>query len=439
MAKSPTMPAPQHAGEIRVEKHDVGYIARAQVKDGFVFFYFSELSFSRQSIDAVLEIEIESSKGIRQPFQQRIDLRSASAVSKLTTELNNAYGGKKEQDGYNWALIINGVFTEVSRKIKGNQRPISLRHIAYEDPKFLLLPFLQEGVSNLVFGTSEVGKTWWVERLALSLATGKEFMGFYSPGGKKTLFIDYEDTAKVCASRYRMLCKGLGVVYDDVIDLLPYYKPTGSIRDNVEILKKIVAEEKIDLIAIDAGGDAAGGSPSDEQKVIDLFNALDEIPCTKLVIHHEPKYIQNEQAAFYGSSYWRNLSRVAWRLELETEEQDSKLIKLSIQKKSNLPPQPVVYYRQKFWGVSIDDALEGDGVPVVTFETVTQSQLNREKPIEEAGTEALEKHGEMSVLNLQDVLGRERSVVFRKLKEMEKKGIVEQVKKGRVFLWRLKQ
>lgn len=436
-------PPPLFPGEIRVIKDELGFGARAQTKRGFIYFYITELTYSRQSIDAVVEIEIDVKGEKRPSFIQRIDLRSSSAIRSLVTDLNNAYGGKREETGYNWALILNSVIAAVSNKIKQQQVAIDLSEVAFEEPTFLLSPFLQQDAPNLVFAQSEVGKTFFVQRLCLSLISGQDFLGFPSPKGKKVLYLDYEDSAAAFASRLHKLCKGMVLDYKATVQSLVYFNPSGSLRNNLEIVRKIVKDNNIDLIVVDAGGDAAGGSPNDEEKVIDLFNALGELPGTKLMLHHEPKYVVNEAAAFYGSMYWKARSRVAWRLEMESEDEFSKLVKLSVQKKSNLPPQPVLYYRQSFTGVTLDEVFGEDATPMrfipsikLELEQVTTTQSRNS--VDDTLLEALEKHGDLSASQLSEMIGKARSWTHKALQNLADKNLIEYVKKGRTMVWKLK-
>lgn len=429
-------PPPIFPGDVRVIKDGASFGARVQARSGFVYFHVTELTFSRQSIDCVLEIEIDI-KGEKRPnFVQRIDLRSSSGIRSLVTDLNNAFGGKKDEKGYNWSLILNAVVSALHERIKKEQDVIPLDDIKFEEPQFLLIPFLQKDAPNLLFAQSEVGKTFFVQRLALSLATGNPFLGYPTPQGIKTLYLDYEDSPSAFAARLHKLCKGMGITYAEATKHIFYYKPGGSLRNNLEIVRRLIEERKIDLLVIDAGGDASGGSPSDEEKVIDLFNALEEIPCTKLMIHHEPKYVHSEATSFYGSMYWKARSRVAWRLELESEEEHSKLVKMTIQKKSNLPPQPALYYRQHFIGLTIDELLEGGGatlVPSITLEREdppTPPEINIDVQI----LNELEKEPS-SETQLAQLIGKDRSNVGKHLRTLKAKGIVHQIRKGKSILW----
>lgn len=436
------LPPALYAGEIRVIDHELGYAARAQVPEGYIYFIFTEISHARQSIDGVLEIEVDTKGGIKQPFVQRIDIRSSSAISKLVTDLNNAFGGKRDEKGFNWALILNGVVAEFSKSIKKSQKAEYLVGTVFTEPVFLLPPFLQENSPNLLFAETQAGKTWLAIRLGVSLITGQQFLGYNAPVNKKVLFIDYEDEKSTFASRLHKVCAGAKIGFDEVAINFPYYRPSGSLRENVEVVKKIISEEKIDLIIIDAGGDAAGGSPSDEAKVLELFNSLSSLPVTKLLLHHEPKYVVSEAAAFYGSMYWKARSRVAWRLEVESEEDGVKLIKASIQKRSNLPYIEPIYYKTHFNVIELEEVFDESKtspiIPAVKFQVVTEAQLKKEKPIDEAVIQAIESEGQMTINQLSKFVGRDASVVGKTLRG-HLSASVEQKKVGREIVWRLKK
>lgn len=418
-------------GEAIVSREGGVYTAYATVEKGKVQFIFSEISFTKQSVECVLSIHLRVSEGYQPPFTQRIDLRSASARKSLATDLNAAYGDKKA--GYNWVLLCNTAFNGVVEQIQKDQQPQTMKGLGYEEVPFLASPFLQTGVPNVLFAQSEAGKTWFALRLALSLVTGQEFIGYPIKGGHKVLFLDYEDSMRVFVNRIYNLAVGMGIKKTDVEEAIHYYKPTGSFRNNTEHIKGIVEQHGYSLIIIDAGGDAAGGSPSDEEKVLDLFNALEEVKTTKLILHHEPKYVQNEQAAFFGSMYWKARARVAWRLQVESEEAGKKLIKASIQKRSNLPYIEPFYYHLEFDSFRIFEEYEPEVTMAVRMTKAEAGVLNKERPIGDVAQEAIKEHGELTSAQISELAGRERTFVHRTLLQ-DKRFIQKKVGKGMVWL-----
>lgn len=416
-------------GDLTVEKTSIGYIIETNIPDGRAVFTFTELSVSRKGVDVVLKIQLKKAdKDTSSPFSTRIDIRSSSAQSALCTNLNNAFGAKK--DGYNWSLIVNNVFTALAERMNTESGSVSVAGMTYTEPEFLLKPFLQKDATNMIFAQGETGKTFWTLYLGVALIAGKEFFGYPAKKGHKILFVDYEDTLQVFSSRLHRVCQGLGVSYDEVAKHFYYLEPQGSVKDIIEVLRKDIAEKNISLAIFDAGGDACGGSPNDEKLVIELFNALQTLKCTKLVIHHEPKTtvgLSNEQAA-YGSAYWRNRCRVAWRLEKKTEDEKGKIVKMSIAKKSNLGYLSPIHYNFQF--ESYEDALFEDRNTPGVFFTVTDA------PVENAETKNevvahLKMVGQQSMKEIQDALDIPRSSMRYVIESLENKGKIRKIGGGK--------
>ena len=425
--------------EAIVTKDGTSYIAQLPVQKGNVTMRFKEISFSKQSVDCVVSIKLNVEEGSYPVFSQRVDLRSASARKSLATDLNAAYGSKREA-GYNWVLILNIVFNQVIQNIKGEQKPTYGLGKEYEIIPFLLSPFLQANVSNIVFASSEVGKTWFSLSMAAAIATGIPFLNYQAPNGKKTLYLDYEDDFKTFINRLHKLCAGTDVPFDTIASKIAYYKPVGSFRNNVELIRDMVVEGGFDLIVVDAGGDAAGGSPSDEEKVLDLFNALDEVPCTRLIIHHEPKNVVNEDAAYFGSQYWKARSRVGWRLKMETRQHNDVLVKASLEKKSNLGFIEPFH----FWLRLGDDAFfEMDGeVPPVRLERPAQEEITKllrsitvTKDQQDMVLELLSEP--LTIKEIEATTKIPYTTLFEMLKNLEKDHVVVKEKgAGRSYLWK---
>ena len=416
-------------GDVKIAKIGREYLAKIPIKEGEVFVTFTEISRSRQSLTTVISVQLNHSKeGQSTPFSQRIDLASASAVTDLRRSLDGAYG--KE---HNWTLVLNKAANSLRFALNNSEKPINFKGLKYEEDPFLMKPFLQKDACNMVFGDSEVGKSYFSLYMAVCLASGKPFMGYAIEAPyKKTLFLDYEDSPLIFNNRLFEVCGGLGISKDEISDYIQLYRPQGSIRDLVEVVSKFVAENKYDLIVIDAGSNAAGGSPNDEQKVVDMFNALEQIPCTKLIIHHEPKNTDGfaDNKAFYGSTFWRALTRVAWRLVLENEE-DGKLIKAVIAKKSNMGKVDPFLYRQK-WEIQGFD-YEGEDAPIHCTFTV-EGEIHRNDD-DEAIIKCLSENEEMSGNQMKEILGLTTDKFKKAIQRLKNSGVVSFKGNTRTTLW----
>jgi hypothetical protein len=408
------------------------YIVSVPVKEGRAVITFTEISRSHQSFSTVITVKLVSATdGELTPFSQRIDLNSSSAVETLRRALDNAYGKT-----HNWTLVLNKAANAIRTAFAQEQKPTFVTDDGYEKVPFLITPFLQRGASNMVFGDSEVGKTYFCLRLAASLASGAPFLGFESPGGVRTLFLDYEDSKAIFNNRLFEICAGLSLDKKEVASNIAWYRPEGTIRDEASTISRFILEHKFDLIIIDAGSNAVGGSPNDEQIVVQMFNALEHIPCTKLIIHHEPKDVSGvaDNKAFYGTTFWRALTRVAWRLVLENEE-DGKLIKAVIAKKSNLGKVEPFMYRQK-WGIrgweSPDEMLPFNPT---YFERV---EMTPGKSFKEKIVDCLTEHGELTKYQIMEMTGIGNNYWKEISQEMKQEGALGVRGNTRGAVWYLK-
>lgn len=414
-------------GDTSVIESGRDFIVTVPTPEGMAEFVYSEISRTAQSFSVLISVHFNDNKeGLQPKFVQRLNLNSASAITDLRRSLDDAYGKK-----HRWAILLNKANNAIRVAFIETQKPTNFDKMEYTTDTFLLKPFLQKDVSNMVFGDSEVGKTYFCLRLAVSLATGINFMGFIAPQGVKTLFLDYEDSASTFNNRLFEVAAGLGIQKEDITPFIEWYKPDGSIRDISEVISRFVTDHNYGLIVIDAGSNAAGGSPNDEQKVVDMFNALEHIPCTKLIIHHEPKNVMGiaDEKAYYGTTFWRALTRIAWRLTLENEE-DGKHIKAVITKKSNLGKVEPIHYRQK-WGMG---GYETNYQPCY-FDVITPER--KENPMQSI-ERCLREHGELSRSQITEMTGLSADTVKRNLQALKDLGTIEVKGEKRGSLWSIK-
>lgn len=362
---------------IHLEKNNREYIAEVGIPQGRVVVKYSEISRARQSFGAVISVQLISTKeGTMPAFEQRLDLNSASGVSQLVTALNGAYGGKKEN--FNWTLILNRANNALKTAVLEEKKTLTAEGVAYQESPFLLRPFLQKDSANMVFGNSQTGKTYFALYMAACAVLKRDFFD-YQTAPFKTLFLDYEDSHQTFVNRLHQIANGLRMEPKDILDSFRYYQPEAALKDESEIIAKFVETEGFDLVIIDAGADASGGSPNDETKVLELFNALNNIPCTKLIIHHEPKNVIGVSAenAYYGTAFWRARVRVGWRLTVESDESNEKIIKATITKNSNMAPVSPFVYKMIWGGQEIgkpsvmfsvmDNFVESDEAKIINF------------------------------------------------------------------------
>jgi hypothetical protein len=358
---------------LKIRKVIRDYIVEVPLPSAALHVIFTEIIRSRQSFETVITVQlIHQKEGVMSPFSQRIDLNSASAISNLATALNAAYGNKK--DGYNWVLILNRVAVAIKRAITEDKKPTAFSpDDQYETSTYLVQHFLEQGSPTLIHGDGSTGKSYLTLYMAVCAALERDFFGKHTQYFK-TLYIDHEATAKKLKNRLHRIANGLGVPFSSLTPHIHWYKPEGSLANEQEIIARIVEEGGYQAIIIDAGASASGGSPMDEQAVLRMFSALDQIPAAKLIIHHEPKNLEGvgDDKAYYGTTFWRNAPRLAWRLKRESKDGPKSIIKATHHKANDDGESAPFVYAMTF----TDDPL-----PATTFTVLDDFAPSEESQI----------------------------------------------------------
>lgn len=405
---------------LSIRKISRDYYVEVPLANGRVFIKFAEIVRSRQSFEAVVSVRADIIKeGLKPAYETRIDLNSASAVSMLCTNLNAAFGNKKE--GYNWAYILNRAGNAMKHLIQQEKQPTVLgADVTYENTTYLVEHFLEAGSPTLVHGDGSTGKSYFCLYMAACAALKLDFFGKKTLPFK-TLYIDHEATITKLKNRLFRISNNLEVPFTSLSEKIHWYKPEGSIASEQEIIARMVEDGGYGCIIVDAGASASGGSPMDEQAVLRLFNALDHIPCAKLVIHHEPKNSEgSDDKAYYGTTFWRNAPRVAWRLKREVKEGTKSIIK-AIHHKSNddRESEPITY--------SMDFA---DDPPRVKFEVVDHFEKSDEAKVLEYLTQ-----GGADLDGVIDAIGSSRTSAQRTIDDLMSKGKIERKREGKKYLY----
>lgn len=409
---------------VQLLKQSRSYIANIPCPTGRVVFDFSEITRSRQSFEVLLNVTlVHKTEGKMPSFEQRLDLNSQNAVATLATTLNKAYG--KEQ---NWVLMLNKAGNALKQLIKDEKQPLTAK-TELSPVEFLLFPFLQKHSANMIFADSEVGKSFLALYMAACSADQQRFFAFETHP-MKTLYLDYEDDFDTFSFRLHSIGKGNSLSFPVIQEAIKYHKPDGDMVDETEIVARMVEEGRFDLVIIDAGSSATGGDPLNATPVIKLFDALEKIPCTKLIIHHEGKATEGKSdgQSVYGTTFWKARIRVGWRLSCVQESKDDsgseKIIKMSMFKGSNLPRQESFTYKVRFHkeGITfsiIDDFAEPRETKIVNF---------------------LSDNPDSTYRNLEDATGIPRQTLQRDLQALLQKDVVKQKKepgKTGVVVWSL--
>lgn len=353
-----------------------------------------------------------------------VNFSSLSSTSAFATALNSAIGNKK--DGYNWSQMLNRVGKAVRTATAGKSNPVELLTNDYVKATFLADTFLEKGKANVVFGRGDTGKTFLALYLVACGATGSDFLGKKTQKFR-TCFIDYEDDDVSASNRLIRIAAGHNMNIEELRKNIVYYKPQGSVADEREKISRFVKEKNIDLILIDAGASATGGSPLEEAPVLKFFTSLDRIECTKLIIHHEPRSAleKEDDDSYYGTTYWRNCPRLMFRLKDTKESIDDtkKILQITWAKANNMrKPKPI------FISCEMSDDSDILVKPWTKYEVLDEFEPSLESKIV---TYLLE--GEADLGAISSAVNTSTSTVERSLERLMKTSKVERKRDGKKY------
>ena len=190
---------------------------------------------------------------------------------------------------------------------------------------FLLEPYIRQNQHTLIFGDGDNGKSllalWW----------GLQVASNHGP----VLYLDYETDANTTAERLFWLLDGAGLPMPDNFAYLEGIEPLARC---LPVVKQHVHELKPVLIIVDSAS-MASGKPQEDEAVLSYFAAFRSLGAAGLTITHVSK--NGRETEPYGSVYWRNMSRLALRIDGEREE-DGILVSFTDTKSNNnskVPPR----------------------------------------------------------------------------------------------------
>ena len=316
-------------GDPTVAEENGVYTVSVPISDGFAVFSFEDISGTGARMEADVSCSIDIPGVARRPFRQRLKIESGSNRAEYARALNESYGKT-----YPWVLVLSQCCTALAdfmEKATGEEEYLS---ILPSGTSYLLYPFLEENSPNILFGKGGSGKTYIALRMAISYATGNDFIGELPTKTGNTLFIDYESSGSNFQHRITQLLGSLQAVPDDSLKRFFYYDPKGMpLKDVVKQVKKIILKRSITFVIIDSAALACGGQPEEAGTAIDYFNALAKLKITTLTIAHETKSEEHDKP--FGSVFFYNSARNIFNAQND-QEQDENVIHTGLfHRKSN--------------------------------------------------------------------------------------------------------
>jgi len=419
-----------------ISEEDDSVIVEIPTKEGIARFDFSNVEQTKSdTLNVMLTVEHLVLGSRRVPYTQRVNLFSQSGMEGLSRILGKTFGKTLP-----WELLLNTAQSALVKYLANLDRSVDLSEVEDEETPLLFAPFLVENGANMLFGDGGTGKTFFCLRLALSLATGKPFLGFKPKEPAGTLFIDYEDNAKSASYRLSRLCADPALGLDPVQakKFIRYFNPQGApLASITPALKKIIREHSIGLVLVDSVASACGSEPEKAESAAQYYNALQSLGVTSLSIAHVPKTEGGKQDKAFGSVFWHNLARNTWNIQGE-EDKDAPTV--SLEAVGGDKSRQLRLFHRKFNGGAKSPTINLKityGERDVRFEASSGTYWDKEKKLEEKILASLRFQDGQSKSDLADEFSDVPDKTLKNvLSVMKKKGFIrkEESRGGRYWL-----
>ena len=262
--------------------------------------------------------------------------------------------------------------------------------------RWLVYPVLNTGHPTIIFGQGASGKSWLAQYVSVLVDAGLSASGLHVEPAN-VLYLDWETNQQELETRVTMIRKGLGLTGKSNLKYRPMWD---GLLSDLETVRSQVLDHDIQLVVIDSIGAACGGSPSEEQTVIPLFNGLRSLGVTSLCIDHI-----NKEGSLFGSSYKFFNGRQVFQVKKD-QGTDSSFIDFGLfhEKSSNSSMLKPMGWRISF---------EGELVKINSKE-VADTGLESEMRISDRIKNLLQ-HGPMHPTEIAEYLEKEQSHIRKEL------------------------
>jgi hypothetical protein len=113
---------------------------------------------------------------------------------------------------------------------------------------------LREGETANIIAPPKIGKSWLTYDLAISVATGRHWLGTYRTSPGNVLLIDNELHPETIARRLPKVAEAMGVPFSDVADKIDVLALRGRLTDLMSLRPQLVAlgPGRYKLVTVDA-------------------------------------------------------------------------------------------------------------------------------------------------------------------------------------------
>lgn len=202
------------------------------------------------------------------------------------------------------------------------------------DRRFIIGHWIPEGCLSSLYGSGGTGKSFLAMMMAMSIATGRDWLGFPCQE-TSVLALMCEDDEDEIKRRRNRIARSMGLSAFDVTDrlwLASRYGESnhlmqfpGGVAEKTPLYHRVVNEAirtGSRLVILDNAGQMFAGNENDRSQVTTFLNACagiaKDVDGSVLILGHPPKAAGVD---FSGSTAWNNVTRSRlWFKRLEDEE-----------------------------------------------------------------------------------------------------------------------
>ena len=267
----------------------------------------------------------------RQLLQKRVTLLGPRSVADLAKVLLSRMRGQP----LDAVDLLEHAFTRAIAAHREGEPAILLRDVPVPTTAGRLMPHVLDGaVSTFLYGTGGDGKSTIALASLVAIQTGRQdILGIRPTATRRCALFDWEGDGWEPRQRLEWIA---GEAMPDIV----YVRCTAAIWDEIDRLRRIVTEHRIELAMVDSVGMACGGLPPESSEAALRFNAaFRSLDIGGILIGHKTKAEGNGSDDYpFGSVYWHNTARATWLVKKQSELSASGFVSGLFNKKANTGP-----------------------------------------------------------------------------------------------------
>jgi hypothetical protein len=217
---------------------------------------------------------------------------------------------------------------------------------------------LRQGETANIIAPPKIGKSWLTYGLAISVATGRHWLGTYRTSPGNVLLIDNELHPETIAHRLPKVAEVMGVPFTDVADKIDVLALRGRLRDLGTLASQLAAigRGRYVLSIVDAFYRTLpdGTDENDNAKITGLYNLVDSIAdalgASFVFVHHASKGDQSGKSVTDVGSGAGSQSRAAdTHIVLRPHEEPNVVVLEAAVRSFQQPPAECLRWTFPIW------------------------------------------------------------------------------------------